>query len=100
TPEDVDHQKHEILAHDYDLKSKKWTRVRTSIPTIVFDRCRFQANERFQKLKQFRKKYTHIQYLNLPMANKWSIYQYLSKNSSILPHLPPTKIYTQFADLS
>lgn len=100
SPEDVDRAKNQIYAHFYDIKSMSWLRKWTYFPQMIFDRCRYQPNERFQQLQRFRHTYPRLTYLNRPIANKWVIHQLLSKNSKIIPHLPDTLLYMQPKDLS
>ena len=88
TPEDV--RGNQILAHLYNTKDRSWSRKLVPFPDVIYDRCRYQPNERFRKLQQFRKQYPHLLYMNRPLANKWVIYQLLSKNRSLKPHLPET----------
>lgn len=100
TPEDVDRTKNQIYAHFYDIQSMSWSRKWTYFPQMIFDRCRYQPNQRFLQLQRFRHTYPRLTYLNRPIANKWVIHQLLSKNDKIAPHLPDTKLYMQPKDLS
>lgn len=90
TPEDVNRQSRKIHAHHYDGKRKLWVRRWRDFPDLIFDRCRFQRNPRFEKLREFRRRYPELIYLNRPLANKWEIHDYLSRNHDISPHLPAT----------
>ncbi len=100
TPEDVDSEKKRIYGHFYDTGRKVWLRKWTRFPDVVFDRCRYQPNERFAQLRKFRDKYPNLNYMNRPMANKWAIHQLLSKDSKVDRWLPATKIYRESADLT
>jgi hypothetical protein len=99
SPEDVDDRSRRILAHWYDSDRKKWVRRWMPFPDIIFDRCRYQPTRRFEQLRQFRSKYPDLLYLNRPLANKWGIFQRLSGNRDIAPHLPETRIYINHDEL-
>ncbi|MFD2671435.1 YheC/YheD family endospore coat-associated protein [Marinicrinis sediminis] len=100
TPEDVDHSLKRVLAHAYDHKLKKWKRVWTSLPDIIFDRCRYQPTKRFEQLKKFRQRYADLTYLNRPLANKWYIHQLFMKDEGIKPYLPDTVFYNKVDDVT
>lgn len=93
TPEDVDHKRLLIHGIRYDHKNRRWHRSWTEMPDLIFDRCRYQPNERFRQLVEFRNRYPHLKYLNRPLANKWRIHQLFSQNPLISDHLPDTKLF-------
>lgn len=99
TPEDVHTQKKQILAHIYDLKRRGWVRRWRPFPDIIFDRCRYQPNKRFEQLRKFRKRYSHLTYLNRPLSNKWIIHQLFYKNEAMQKYLPDTRYYHSMKDL-
>ena len=94
TPEDVHYGEDRIHAIRYDHRRRRWYRSWTGLPDIIFDRCRYQPTERFQRLKEFRSRYPHLQYLNRPLSNKWRIHQLFSENPLIKDHLPDTELYS------
>jgi len=98
TPEDVDDRNRRILAHWYDAERKTWVRKWVPFPDIIFDRCRYQPTRRFEQLKEFRARYPDLVYMNRPLANKWGIYQRLSANRDIAPHLPDTRLYVDHGE--
>lgn len=100
TPEDVHAAGKRIHALTYDPSSGTFAREWVPFPEIIFDRCRYQPNERFKRLRKFRADYPNLTYLNRPLANKWIIHQNLSKNSAILPHLPASKLVDSFSDVT
>jgi hypothetical protein len=94
TPEDVDSAGRRIYAHFYDSSTRRWIRKWTALPDVVYDRCRYQPNERFKQFKDFRARYrTTLTFLNTPLANKWAMHQVFEQNPSIRPHLPLTRKY-------
>ncbi|SHE14676.1 Endospore coat-associated protein yheD [Chlamydia abortus] len=99
TPEDVASSKKLIHALIYDSGQRKWLRKWMPFPKFIYDRCRFQRTYRFQQLKQFRAKYGHLKFLNLPMNHKWGNHRLLAGNPKIAEHLPETVRYQQKEDL-
>lgn len=100
TPEDVDNEKRRIYAHLYDFSQKKWKRQWRRFPDMVFDRCRYQPNKRFQLLRKFRADYPHLIYLNRPLRNKWETHQLLYKHDSLKNNLPETRLFTKIEDVT
>jgi hypothetical protein len=94
TPEDVNHERKLIRAHWYDASAGGWRIGWRSFPALIYDRCRYQPTPKFQKFKQFRARYSHLTYLNRPIANKLTVHQVLSKNTDIRRYLPATKRYS------
>lgn len=99
TPDDVDDAGDRIYALFYDPRAKSWTRRWTRFPQLIYDRCRIQRSDRFQRLLAFRRKYGHLTFLNRPLRNKWTIYRTLSKVSAFEPHLPATRFYDTTDDV-
>lgn len=99
TPADVRHSQHKIYGHHFNHNKKKWERIMSPIPTLIFDRCRFQSTKRFSQLRQFRKRYPNLTYLNCPLANKWRIHNVLYKNHRIRRYLPTTLKYRRYSDV-
>lgn len=99
TPEDVNEEKKQLKAWVFDKNLRKWTRQWKPLPDLVYDRCRFQRNYRFQLLRKFRSDYPELTYLNRPLAHKWGIHQTLQKSRKIRPYLPATNMYSEPSDL-
>lgn len=99
TPSDVSSERNQIYGMFYSEQKKLWTRRWTSFPQVIFDRCRIQNSHRFRELLHFRSKYNHLNFLNRPLRNKWTIYQVLRTQSDIRPYLPTTKLYTSASDV-
>ncbi|RKP54194.1 YheC/YheD family protein [Cohnella endophytica] len=93
TPQDVEDNEGKIHALIFDPDAKKWSRRWVRFPNVIYDRCRIQRSERFQQLLAFRKRYSHLQFLNRPLRNKWTVYRTLSKVAAFRPHLPLTRAY-------
>jgi len=99
TPQDVVSGQNKVRVHEYDLKFKRWKRVWTTIPILVFDRCRIQRTPRYKQLREFKLKHPKIVYLNKPIGNKWTMHEMLSQYSHLEEHLPYTRQYTDIKDL-
>ncbi|MFB5677825.1 YheC/YheD family protein [Paenibacillus terreus] len=99
TPADVHPTRRQLLAHVFDPSQGKWTRKWREFPHMVLDRCRIQKSVRFQQLKSFRNKYSHLVYLNRPLRNKWTIHEVLSTRAAFKPHLPETVFYRSYKDI-
>jgi hypothetical protein len=83
----------------YDTAAGKWVRTRTTFPPLIYDRCRYQGKAIFQILKAFRNKYSQLQYLSRPLANKWIMHQVLCEDESIRSHIPVTIRYSNGHEL-
>lgn len=99
TPSDVQVNEKKVRAHIFDTKSKKWIRRWTSIPQLIFDRCRIQKSHRMKELRNFKSTFTNIHYLNRPLGNKWTMHQKLQSSPFIEKYLPHTIKYTKNSDL-
>ncbi|PRX71216.1 glutathione synthase/RimK-type ligase-like ATP-grasp enzyme [Cohnella sp. SGD-V74] len=100
TPQDVDDAKGLIRAQLYNTETKKWSRRWVRFPNVIYDRCRIQKSYRFEQLLAFRKRYSHLHFLNRPLRNKWTVYRTLSKVPAFRAHLPTTKLYQSPEDVS
>lgn len=102
TPEDIDERRHCIYALHYYPRTKRWIRKWIEFPNMIFDRCRHQ-NRRYNatKMSQFREKYNYndLLFLNMPIGDKWGIYQVLSTVPSFEKHLPFTRLYQSIQDV-
>ncbi|MNI26100.1 Endospore coat-associated protein YheD [compost metagenome] len=65
---------------------------------MIFDRCRIQRTHRFEQLKRFRTRYAHLNYLNRPLRDKWTVYQMLLRKSRFRVHLPKTSMLQSSSD--
>ncbi|TFE30881.1 YheC/YheD family protein [Cohnella luojiensis] len=100
TPQDVEDRSGKIHAMVYNSDTKKWGRRWVRFPNVVYDRCRIQKSYRFQQLLAFRKRYSHLLFLNRPLRNKWTIYRTLGKVPAFRSHLPITKLYQSSEDVA
>ncbi|RUS47586.1 YheC/YheD family protein [Cohnella sp. AR92] len=100
TPDDVEDRSARIHAMVYQPDTRSWSRRWVRFPHLIYDRCRIQRSRRFEQLLAFRKKYSHLTFLNRPLRNKWTVYRTLSKVSSFRDHLPVTRLYQSFEDVS
>lgn len=99
TPDDVDEEAGRIRAWVYLPSKRVWGRRWTKLPDVVFDRARLQRNERFARLLEFRRKFSHLTFLNRPLRNKWVIYRTLGHEAEFRKHLPATRLYESPQDL-
>lgn len=100
TPQDVEESNGRIHAMIYNPETRSWGRSWVRFPNVIYDRCRIQRSSRFQQLLVFRKRHSHLLFLNRPLRNKWTVYRTLSKVSAFRPHLPETKLYQSSEDVS
>ncbi|WP_136604155.1 YheC/YheD family protein [Paenibacillus dokdonensis] len=98
TPMDVNESKQKIYALEYDTKKGTWGRSWRSFPHMIYDRCRIQKGYRFTQLLQFRRRYSHLLFLNRPLRNKWTIYEVLSRKPEFKKYLPETHLYHGLTD--
>ncbi|WP_438447536.1 YheC/YheD family endospore coat-associated protein [Gorillibacterium sp. sgz5001074] len=94
TPEDVDGATRTIRSWIWRDTEGRWIRERVRFPDIIYDRCRFQRNHRFQLLRKFRTDYPELRQMSRPLLHKWGIHQVLYKNKRIRPYLPETVPYS------
>nr|WP_280521137.1 YheC/YheD family protein [Paenibacillus mangrovi] len=99
TPMDVSDSKQRIYALEYDTQKGVWGRRWRQFPDMIYDRCRIQRGYRFTQLLQFRKRYSHLLFLNRPLRNKWIIYEVLSEKSEFKKYLPETHLYHSLSDV-
>ncbi|MDR6879174.1 YheC/YheD family protein [Bacillus sp. 3255] len=98
TPSDVEGD-NSVRTLTYDADLGKWKRRRTSMPPVIYDRCRYKAAANYQMLKAFRARHAKLIFLSRPLANKWSMHQILSENESIRPYLPATVRFSSVLEL-
>lgn len=98
TPGDVEGD-NSVRTLTYDAELGKWIRRRTSMPPVIYDRCRYKAAANYQMLKAFRTRHAKLIFLSRPLANKWSMHQILSENEGIRPYLPATVRYSSVLEL-
>jgi hypothetical protein len=98
TTEDVKPDKAAILALSYDGARGRWARRWTAVPDLVYDRCRYLDPAKFHEIKAFRNRFPELLYLSRPFANKWGIYQSMSANERLRPHLPVTQPFSGIPD--
>jgi hypothetical protein len=99
TPDDVEERSGRIYALAYDAGKKSWQRRWTEMPHVIYDRARYQRTKRFERLVAFRRKYSHIPFLNRPLRNKWTLYQKMESSPELKDHLPDTRLYESPADV-
>lgn len=100
TPQDVDDGSGRINALHFNTETRSWSRKWVKFPHVIYDRCRIQRSHRFQQLLAFRRRYSHLAFLNRPLRNKWTIYRTLSRVPSFRNHLPVTRLYQSAEDVT
>ncbi|WP_042165023.1 YheC/YheD family protein [Paenibacillus gorillae] len=100
TPKDVNYQLNRIHSLVYEPQERQWKRKWTSFPSMIFDRCRIQRTYRFEQLRQFRKSYGHLTFLNRPLRNKMTIHRILTKDSRFKSYLPVSRMVDGVQDVS
>jgi len=98
TPQDVTGDT-TVRTLTYDPHIKKWTRRQTTLPPVIYDRCRYRAVENYHVLQAFRKKHDNLIFLSRPLANKWNMHQILSEVEMIRPYIPYTVRYSSTQEL-
>ncbi|NQX68017.1 YheC/YheD family protein [Paenibacillus alba] len=98
TPDDVESD-NSVRTLTYDAGARKWIRRRTSLPPVIYDRCRYKAVANYRVLKAFRNRHAKLTFLSRPLANKWSMHQLLSDNEDIRPYLPATQRFSSVQEL-
>lgn len=97
TPSDV--QGNAVRTLTFDSSRGRWLRKYTTLPPIIYDRCRYKAAANYHMLQAFRNRHAKLIYLSKPLANKWSMHQTLSQSSAIRPYLPATVRYSTIQEL-
>ncbi|MFD0692482.1 YheC/YheD family protein [Paenibacillus sp. GCM10027628] len=98
TPEDVESTS-TVRTLSYDTQTGKWIRRRTTLPPVIYDRCRYKAAENYHKLQAFRKKHAKLIFMSRPLANKWNMHQVLTENEEINKYIPATVRYSTTQEL-
>ncbi|MFC4322131.1 YheC/YheD family endospore coat-associated protein [Litchfieldia salsa] len=86
----------EVNGFYYLRKVKKWVRIKTPLPDIVYNRIPYRKMEKdfdySQLLTLLEQK--NIPYFNPSFFSKWSVYQSLRQNPKIQSYLPDTTLYS------
>lgn len=102
-PNQVDWPRKRVLGYAYSPSSKSWGKHFFPIPDIVYDRC-FYSNantyalyrEPIRRLHAFR----GTKFLGYGLKGKWNVYNMMSRDESLLPHLPETEVLEHSDDIS
>lgn len=81
------------VARLYDPAAGRWLSLRMPLPTVLYDRCRFERSTRFRAYRRFRSDYPDLVYLNRPLANKWVVHRLLSEDLEMKRRLPTARLY-------
>lgn len=92
--EDMDHKTETIIGYLYNSSTKNWEKGTFPFPTVLVKGMVLSKN----RIK-FLKNLYGSRFFNTNSINKWKMYQYLSDNKELLPHLPKTALYTRPKDI-
>jgi hypothetical protein len=81
----------EITGFIFDEKQKRWLKVKTPLPDIIYNRIPFRKYEKKALLEHLT--VSNARSFNPHFFNKWNVYQTLLKNHYISRFLPETKRY-------
>lgn len=99
TADDVDEARGRIHALVYSPELNTWHRRWRRFPNLIYDRARFQRNSRFERFASFRRRYSHLNFINRPLRNKWVVHKTLEAIPAFRQHLPATRLYGSPADV-
>ena len=91
---DMDHKTETIIGYLYNSSTKEWEKGTFPFPTVLVKGMRLSKN----RIK-FLKDLYGSRFFNSNSINKWEMYQYLSDNKELLPHLPKTVLYKRPKDV-
>ncbi len=91
--------RNKVKVRIYDEKTDKWLCKQTTVPPLIYDRCRYHGVTTYRLLKAFRKKYHDLSYISKPLVNKWRMHHLLTENEDIQTFLPPTQKYNCISSL-
>ncbi len=95
---DIDYARKLIFGVSFDYTEKCWVRKEFAFPDALYFRDGVPAHREKEVeifLKMLRELNSRL-VNNLPSFNKWELYQALSKESALLPHLPETKLFRNY----
>lgn len=93
--EDMDQKNRKINGFIYNRNTGKWEEGTLPFPTVIVKRTRLST----KKTNYFKNLYGR-RFFNSGSFNKWQMYQLLSSNKELLPHLPNTFLYEKPQDIS
>lgn len=86
--EGMDHKTETITGYIYNSSTKDWEQGTFPFPTVLVKRMGLT-----KKRMKFLKNLYGTRFFNSGSINKWNMYQLLSDNEELLPHLPKTVLY-------
>ncbi|MGE7917593.1 YheC/YheD family protein [Viridibacillus sp. NPDC093762] len=92
--EGIDRNNSKVNGYIYNPSSKKWESGNFPFPTVIVKRT-LLSRER----KKYLKNLYGSRFFHLATLNKWKMYQRLSSNKQLLPHLPKTFLYKKPEDI-
>lgn len=92
--EGIDKKNCEVNGYIYNPSSKKWEEGTFPFPAVIVKRMKLS-----KKRQEFFKKIYGSRIFNTASIDKWKMYQRLSSNKQLLPHLPKTFLYEKPSDV-
>lgn len=92
--ENIDQKNAKVNGYMYDPSSKTWKNGTFPFPAVIINRMRLSAQKR-----RYLKNIYGSRFFNSGSFNKWQMYQLLSSNKHLRPHLPKTVLYNKPEDI-
>ena len=92
--EDIDRKNSKVKGYLYNPNSKTWEYGTFPFPTVIVNRMQLSS-----KRKSYLKDIYGSRFFNSGTFNKWEMYQLLSSNKRLIPHLPKTVLYDKPQDI-
>ncbi|MBW8352066.1 YheC/YheD family protein [Bacillus sp. IITD106] len=92
--EGMDEKNAEINGYIYNPSSRRWEKGTFPFPAVVVKRMLLPTKGQHNLKKLYGSRFFNSAYIN-----KWKMYQLLSTNKDLLPHLPKTYLYKKPEDI-
>lgn len=96
SPTDIDEAHGTVQGFRYNTHTKKWVRVQTRTPDIVYDRFSYMRRDALRIYSAYRSK-SRMRYVNNRFAHKWNAHRHFSHHPELSRHLPVTVSLTSGA---
>jgi glutathione synthase/RimK-type ligase-like ATP-grasp enzyme len=94
SPKQVDWNRRRVKGWTFSTEENRWVAGEHPLPTLVYDRCFYTHSSQYREYKPFvmrLDKDPRVQLLGRGLVGKWDTHLILSRNASLLPHLPETR---------
>lgn len=92
--ENIDKKNAIVNGYIYNPSSKSWKNGTFPFPAVIVNRMKLSTPKR-----KYLKNIYGSRFFNSGSFNKWQMYQLLSSNKHLLPHLPKTALYHKPKDI-